>query len=151
MGGQYDRYGGSALPEYPVNAQENKKLLSDAEIVSVVIDENDFNKKAGVNFFIGEFSKYLQSIRVECLINKSLDQVPLCSKALYLVPEFQCKEYLKSNGIWVYQFTGISLFFMDNCPEQQKKTLLIRLDNIESNTTINSLVSIFSQKLNLYK
>lgn len=120
-----------------INIKAQKDIILNADIVSIIIDENDFIEKHGVNFFVGELSLYLNSIGIECLVNKDISHISPCSKALYLVPLFDCQEYLKRNGMWVYIYKNISISYVNVCETKDRGS--IYLGDIETKTTRTSL------------
>ncbi len=117
--------------------------LCNAEQLTIMVDEQEFDSAPPINFFIGEFAAYFKNKGINVRINKEIKNTSSCDKGIYITPVFSCQNYLTWNGSWIYKFYNIKLECRDKCNIKFN----IYLGNIDSNTSINSLVYIFSQTI----
>lgn len=118
--------------------------LPPAKVISIFMrDDNvDVNNNYVVNFFIGEFSRFIESKNIQVVYSKSMKNV--CG-GWYASLEFNGRTYIKENGKYRYKYTDVNIYFYN--PNSDEESYLVELDDLDTGTKPGNLLDIFRQKL----
>lgn len=120
-----------------------KERLPNARVISMFMrDKNaDVNENYVVNFFIGEFCRFLESRRMKAVYSKSMDGV---DGGWYAAIEFNGYTDLDWNGVYHYKYSDVRIFFFN--PNNEDESYFVELGNFKVGTHPGELIQVFKNK-----
>lgn len=120
-----------------------REPLPKAKVISMFMNDKnvDVNENYVVNFFIGEFSRFLESRNIEAVYSKKMDGV---YKGWYAMLEFNGNTELDWNGVYHYKYTDVSIFFFN--PNNEGESYWVELGDFKTGTRPGDLLKVFEKK-----